>query len=225
MATPSATSEPPSSARRTPSSHRPGQLHRQPDAAGHGVDGDGASALRPRHGSNSIDTSAATSMPGVVGVYTARRPGGRRPAVRVADHRGHQDPGALPADEGQDPLPRRRGRRGRGRDARAGARRRGERLGRRDRAAGRHRPRGRDGRRCAADPRGAGTERHRPLESRRRRGPGHLRHRTRHRPGALPPAALDPQRDRAAWLPGVVDPGAWASSRCGAPHRSRTSPR
>ena len=34
-----------------------------------------------------------------------------------------------------------------------------------------------------------GLERHRPLESRRGRGPGHLRHRTRHRPGALPPAA------------------------------------
>ncbi len=65
---------------------------------------------------DSIDTSAAASMPGVVGVYTGKDLEPGRAAVRVADHRGHQDPGALPARHRQDPVRRRR-RRGRaGRD-------------------------------------------------------------------------------------------------------------
>ena len=52
------------------------------------------------------------SMPGVIGVYTGADLEHGRAAVRVADHRGHQGPGALPAHDRQDPVRRRR-RRGR----------------------------------------------------------------------------------------------------------------
>ena len=172
---------------------------------GHGVDGDGAPAVRPRHGQldrhvrGEVDAGRRRRLHG-------GRPGGRGVAVRVADHRGHQDPGALPADEGQDPLPRRRGRGRRGRDARAGARRGRDRHGRRHRAPGRQHHGRRDGRRRAADPRGARLQRHGPLEPRRCRRPGHLRVGSRRRAGALPPAAAHPERDRAARLPRLVDP-------------------
>ena len=72
--------------------HRAGQLRRQPDMPGMVW----MAMVRPPyvHATiNSIDTSAAKSMPGVVGVFTAadlRRSGAV--AVRLAHHGGHQDP-------------------------------------------------------------------------------------------------------------------------------------
>ena len=67
-----------------------------------------------------IDTAEAASMPGVVGVVHGGRLPVRPAAVRLADHRGHQGAGPLPAGVGQDSVQRRRrGRRRRG-DARAG---------------------------------------------------------------------------------------------------------
>ena len=169
------------------------------------MDGDGAPAVRPRHDQldrhvrGEVDAGRRRRLHG-------GRPRGRGVAVRLAHHRGHQDPRALPADEGQDPLPRRCGRRGRGGDTRAGARRGRERHGRRHRAPGRQHDGRRHGRRRAADPRGARLQRHRPLEPRRRRGSGHLRVGTRRGAGALPPAPAHPERDRAARLPRLLDP-------------------
>ncbi len=59
----------------------------------------------------------------------------------------------------------------------------------------------------APDPRGAGHQRHRALGPRWRRGRVDLRYRPGHRARALPSAAADPQRDRAARVPRVRHPG------------------
>src|SRR6266545_1436919 len=134
---------------------------------------------------------------------------GRAAADGVARYGGHQQPAALAAREGQGTLRRgRRGSRDRGnprpREGRGRARR-----GRLRGTAGRHRRRGGAGRCRSGCPR---RIRHEPLlhvaprrtraRSRRqglRRGGGHDQ-------GALPPAAPDPERDRASRRPRPARP-------------------
>ena len=74
----------------------------------------GAAAVTSTPRSTRSTRSAAAAMPGVVGVYHGGRPGEPRRGlpIRVADHRGHQGAGALPAGQRQDPVRRRRRRGG-----------------------------------------------------------------------------------------------------------------
>ena len=156
---------------------------------------------------DAIDTAAAEAMPGVVGVYTAAdlELGGLPFVWPITED--IKVPAALPADEGQDPLPRRRRGRGARRVAGAGGRRGRARLRHGHRAPGRHRHGGGDGRGRPDPARGAGHQRHRALGPRWRWGRNGLRHGPGDRARALPPAAADPQRDRASRVPRVRHPG------------------
>ena len=101
----------------------PGHVHRQPDDGRDGLDGPRAAAIRARDDRFDRHVGRGRRCLACVGVLHRRRPRRRvprRPADGLADDRGHQDPDALAADEGQGPVRRRRRRRRRRRDARAG---------------------------------------------------------------------------------------------------------
>ena len=173
----------------------PGELHRQLDHVGDGVDGPRSAAVRAcddrwdRHVGGGVDAGCGRRV-------HRRGPRAGRVAFRVADHRGHQGARALRAGVGQGPVQRRR-RCGGGRgDACAGDRCRGGGRGHRDRAPRRHRP-GASGEGRGADPRRPGDELGRALEPRRRRRPVDLRLGAGGRAGAVRAAAADPERDRA----------------------------
>ena len=142
------------------------------------------------------------------GPVVRRRPrgllGGRSPgrleggdAVRVAGHRGHEEPAALPVDRRRALPGRRRG----GRDRRVARPGEGRRGARRDRlGAARRDRRRRDGprRRCRARPPRPRLERVLRVAPRHRRDGREARGRGRGRHAELLPAEAHPERDRAA---------------------------
>ena len=181
--------------------HRPGHLHRQPDAAGHGLHGRRPQPVRPRAHPRRRPRRGARGR-GRRRRVQRRRPAGRLEglaALRLAGHRGHQDAAALPARGRRGALP---GRRRRGRD-------RGE-----PRARRRTRPS--SSRSTTSRSTRPSTSRRRSRTARRSSMPtsartsatsgssppttstGGARRRRRHRDAALLPAAADPERDRAA---------------------------
>ena len=182
--------------------HRPGQLRRRHDRAGDGLDGARAQPVRARARS-AASTSRRRSRSGRRGRGVLRRRSrrrlGRAAAHGLARHRGHQQPDALAARDRQGAL---RGRRRR-------------RRGRREPRAARRTPRS-SSRSTTSRCRRSPTSRRRSPTARRscttssarttatrgrspavRRRPA-VRRGRRHRQGALPPAAADPERDGAA---------------------------
>ena len=209
----------PAQGRRAPH-HRPDQLDRQHHAArdaAHRLPAQPVRA-RPDHlGGRQRGQERAGRDRRLLRRGLRRRAG--QPALRLAGHAGHRDPGA-PADGGGRGALRRRG----------GGLRRGPRPLRRGRRAGRHRGRLRaasagarhqdgPGRGLAQGPRGGQQELRVAL--RPRRHGGCLPRRADRARAHLPPAAADPGRDGAA-RGGLLRASA-ASSRCGPRPRSRTS--
>ena len=175
---------------------------------------------RPRH-DHSIDTSDATSMPGVVGVFTAADLGLAAGPVAVQPGRRQDAAGQRPG-----PLRRRADRRRRRRDARAGRRRRRD-GDRRLRPARRpHRPRG-GRRRHDAPLRRRRQQRRVRLDGARHARPHRRRVlrrlRGRRSPGASSTSAWRRARSRSAARPPPGSTAACTSgSRRSTPRASRT---
>ena len=80
--------------------HRRGPVHQRPHDPGRAAPRRGAQPVRPRPDHVGRHVRRAPPMPGVVAVYTGADLAdavGRADAVRVAGHRRHEEPGALPA--------------------------------------------------------------------------------------------------------------------------------